>query len=99
MGPLGVVVRNPVGDLGAGMIETEEQIFVQQFVAPAAIETLRERILDRLARCDAMPVDARCFARGRDCRSGPFGDIVDKCMLSACSSVGNASPASEKADR
>src|SRR3954470_4105436 len=50
-----VVVVSPFGDRRSGMIEAEEQGFVQEFVAHAAVEALAEAVLHGLARCDVVP--------------------------------------------
>lgn len=52
MGPGGVVIGCPGRDLGAGMAEAEEQVFVQEFIPHAAVEGFNKGVLDRLA---AMP--------------------------------------------
>ena len=57
MRPPDIVVGDPSGDLGAGVIEIEEQGLVEQFIAHPAIETLDEAVLHRFSRHDKVPID------------------------------------------
>jgi hypothetical protein len=52
---LPVVVAGPVRDLCPGMIEAEEQAFVEKLVSHPAVETLAEAVLRGFARCDEVP--------------------------------------------
>src|SRR5215510_8506035 len=55
--PLEIVVGDPVGDLGASIVEVEEQGLVEQFVTHPAVEALDKAVLHRLSWCDEVPVD------------------------------------------
>lgn len=52
-----VIIVRPYGDGAAGMIETEEQAFVQQLVAHPSVEGLDIPVLHRLSRRDVVPLD------------------------------------------
>ena len=58
MGPLGIVVAGPVGHGLAGVVDDEEQGFVQQFVMDAAFERLAGPILHGLAGGDCPRLSA-----------------------------------------
>ena len=53
-----VVVVGPVGNVGRGMIEAEEQGFIEKLIPHPAVKTLAEAVLHGLARCDEVPIDA-----------------------------------------
>ena len=76
MRALGVVVLDPVGDQGAGVIEAVEQGFVQELVAHAPVEALDEAVLHRFARRDVMPVDFVFRAPGEDGVRGQLGAVI-----------------------
>lgn len=57
MRPEGVVVVDPFANGAAGMIEAEEQAFVKQLIAHAAVERFDIAVLHRLARRDVVPFD------------------------------------------
>ena len=50
-----VIVCHPSSHSRAGVIEPEEQGFVQEFVAQAALEALADAVLHWLAGCDEVP--------------------------------------------
>ena len=53
-----VEVGDPGGDLGACVVEVEEQRLVEQFVSHAAVEAFHEAVLHWLAWRHELPVDA-----------------------------------------
>src|ERR1700724_3984596 len=53
---LPVVVAGPVRDLCPGMIEAEEQAFVEKLISHPTFETLAEAVLHVFARCDECQV-------------------------------------------
>lgn len=59
-----VVIVRPSPDRRFGVIEPEEQRFVEQFVAHATVEALAKAVLHGLARRDVMPLDL-VFVRPR----------------------------------
>jgi hypothetical protein len=58
MRPDVVVVVSPDGQLAAGIGQAVEDLFVQAFVAQAAVERLDVAVLLWLARVDVVPFDA-----------------------------------------
>ena len=76
MRPLEIVVGDPVGDLGAGVVEIEEQGLVEQLVTHPAVEALNEAVLHRLSRRDEVPVDDRVLAPGQHGVAGELGAMV-----------------------
>src|SRR5271154_7180109 len=76
MGPSLVVIVDPVGDLGPGMIEAEEQALVEKLVAHAAVETLAEAVLHRLSRRYEMPDDPVVLRPGEHGVRGELGSVV-----------------------
>jgi hypothetical protein len=63
MRTLAVVVAGPIGNLGAGVIEAEEQGFVEKFVPHPAIEAFTEAVLYRFARRDEVKSILFCSDR------------------------------------
>jgi hypothetical protein len=57
-----VVVVDPIRDAASGVIEAEEQGFIEKLISHTSFQALDEGILDRLARCDEVPVDAGVLA-------------------------------------
>jgi len=57
MRPPLVVIIDPVRDPGSGVLETDEQAFVEKLVAHAAVEALTEAVLHGLSGRNEMPVD------------------------------------------
>lgn len=76
MRPPDIVVGDPVGDLGAGVIQIEEQGLVKQFIAHPAVETLDEAVLHRLSRRDKVPIDDCVLAPGEHGVAGELGAMV-----------------------
>ena len=84
--PRGVVMRDPGADGFPGVIEPEEERFVQQLIAHAAVEGFDEAVLHCPARCSAIRRccrstrqewhwrSARCRDRIRSSRLAAFGD-------------------------
>jgi hypothetical protein len=54
MRALPIVLDAPLFDLAARILERDENVFIQAFLAQARIETLDVRVLDRLARFDEL---------------------------------------------
>lgn len=50
----------------SGMIQAEEQTFIEQLVAHATVETLDIAVLHRLSRSDVVPFDLVIFRPGED---------------------------------
>ena len=71
-----VVVIHPGGDLGAGVIQADEQRLVEKLVAHAAVEALDVAVLHRLARCDVVPLHADLSAPCQHRVAGEFGAII-----------------------
>lgn len=73
MRPRRIVIGDPFAELLAGVVDTEEQAFVQQLIAHPAVERLAIAVLHRLAGGDVMRpvrglaqrIDLRCFSRLR----------------------------------
>jgi hypothetical protein len=61
MRALAILVVNPFRELGAGVIETEGQGFVEKLVPHRPFEAFTEAFLRRLARCDEVPSDLLAF--------------------------------------
>lgn len=57
MRPSMIVVIDTNVELRSGVIETEEQALIEQFVAQPAVEAFAKAILHRLAGRDEMPND------------------------------------------
>ena len=55
MRPDRVVIVSPERQLPAGVVQSVEDLLVQEFVAQAAIEAFDEGVLLGLARVDVMP--------------------------------------------
>ena len=64
--PLVVVVFDPGSEFRSGVIEVQEQAFVQQFIAHPAIEAFAETVLHWFAGCDKMPVDGMLLRPGQN---------------------------------
>jgi hypothetical protein len=64
--PLVIVVFDPGFDFPPGVIEAQEQAFVQQFIAHPAIEAFAEAVLYWFAGCDKMPVDGILLPPGQN---------------------------------
>jgi hypothetical protein len=63
MRTLGIVVGDPIRNLRAGMIEAEEQAFVEKLVAHPAVEAFTEAVLRWFSRRNEAPGDlADCAA-------------------------------------
>ena len=76
MGSDGVVVDPPGFDDPACLRERAEDVFVEAFVAQAAIEGLDEGILYRLAGRDVVPLDAGLFDPPQHGVAGQLGAVV-----------------------
>src|SRR6202158_5670171 len=71
-----VVVAGPVRDLCPGMIEAEEQAFVEKLISHPAVETLAEAVLHGFARCDEVPGNVMFFRPGQHGVLRELGAIV-----------------------
>lgn len=80
-----VVVVAPFGDQLAGVAERAERRLVEALVAQPAVEALHERVLDRLAGLDVVPVDATLLLPGENGRRCQLSAIVadDQMRLAA----------------
>lgn len=98
--PLAVVVGDPGSKLPPGVVETEEQGLVQELVAHPAVEALDERVLDRLARCNEVPVDGVVLAPSQHRVAGELGAVVrdDRTRLAALGDVEVSSRATRRRD-
>ena len=76
MRPRGVVVVGPRTKDLPGVIETEEQAFVQQLVPHPAVKTFAEPVLHRLARGNVVPGDAMLGTPGKDGVRRQLGAVV-----------------------
>ncbi len=72
----GVVVLDPLGDAGTCVVEAAEQRLVQEFVAHAAVESLADAVLHRLARRDVVPGDPGLDAPSEDGVRGELGAVA-----------------------
>ena len=54
MGTFAIVLDAPFFDLAPRIVERNENVFIQAFLAQARIETLDVCVLDRLARFDEL---------------------------------------------
>jgi hypothetical protein len=63
---VGVVVDPPFFDDLARLLDVGEQVFVEAFVAQAAVEALDEAILHRFARRDVVPFDGMLLLPSQD---------------------------------
>jgi hypothetical protein len=70
---LAVVQIAPTRDHRAGVLERDEVVFVEAFVAQPAVEAFDVGVLDRLARCDMVRANAM-FLRPDASRSLLRGD-------------------------
>ena len=55
MRTLVVVIIGPIGDAGSGVIEAEEQGFVEKLISHPAVKTLAEAVLHGFAWRDEVP--------------------------------------------
>ena len=76
MRALAVVVADPIRNLGAGVIEAEEQGFVEKLVPHPAVEAFTEAVLHRLARRNEVPVDLVVLRPGQHGIAGELGAVV-----------------------
>ena len=76
MRPCGVVVLSPRSDRLPGLVEGEEQCFVQQLVPHLAIEALDEAVLHGLPRHDVVPIDPLILRPGEDAVRGELRAVV-----------------------
>src|SRR6478752_2045793 len=85
MRALAIIVGDPHCDLGARIVDVEEQRLVQKLVTHTAVEALDEGVLDRLAWGDEVPVDAGLLAPGQHGIAGELGAVVgdDRTRLAA----------------
>src|SRR3954466_509214 len=58
-----VVVVDPIRDAASGVIEAEEQGFIEKLISHPAVETLAKAVLHGLARCDEVPAMLCCSAQ------------------------------------
>lgn len=72
------------GDLGACVIQIEEQRLVEKLIAHAAVEAFHEAALRGLARCDEVPVDAVVAAPGEHGVAGVFRPVITDDHAPAC---------------
>jgi len=56
--------------------KAEEQRLVQKFITHPAVKTLAEAVLNRLARCDVMPLHADLPAPCQRRIAGQFGPVI-----------------------
>jgi hypothetical protein len=63
MRPEMIIIASPFGDDAAGMIETEEQAFVQKFVAHAAVEGFDMALRTGTHNCNERSSDLRRVLR------------------------------------
>jgi hypothetical protein len=73
---LPIVVLDPGGDLEPGMGHAEEQRFVEQFVAHAAVKAFDVAVLHRLARSDVMPIHPDLAEPREHAIAGELGAVV-----------------------
>ena len=71
-----VVVVGPFGDRRSGVIEAEEQGFVEELVAHAGVEALAKAVLHRLAGRDVVPFHPMFLRSGEDGVRGEFGAVI-----------------------
>jgi hypothetical protein len=76
MRALAVVVGGPSRNLGPGVIEVEEQGFVEKLVAHPAVEAFTEAVLHRLSRCDEVPGDLVVLRPAQHGVAGELGAVV-----------------------
>ena len=76
MRPSDIVVGDPVGNLGAGVIQIGEEALVEQFIAHPTIEVFDEAVLHRLSRCDKVPIDDCVLAPGEHGVTGELASLI-----------------------
>jgi hypothetical protein len=76
MRTLAVVVADPIRNLRAGLIEAEEQGFVEQLVAHPAIEAFTEAVLRRFSRRNEMLGDLVVLRPSQHVVAGELGAAV-----------------------
>ena len=76
MWTLVVVVIGPIGDAGSGVIEAEEQGFVEQLISHPAVKTLAEGVLHGFSRRDEVPGNVVFFGPGQHGVGGELSSIV-----------------------
>lgn len=81
----GVVFGHLGADHAAGVVESEEQRLVQEFVAHLRIEGFADAVLHRLPRRDKVPRRARLIAAGQHQARGELGAVLadDQARLAA----------------
>lgn len=67
-----VVVVVPEGELPPRIVQSVEDLLIQQFIAQATVERLDEGVLLRLARIDVMPWNGILVGPSQD---GPAGEL------------------------
>ena len=65
MWPLVIVVFDPGFEFRPGMIQAQEQGFVEQFIAHSSVETFTKAVLHRFPGRDKVPVDDMLLRPGR----------------------------------
>ena len=76
MRTLAVVVVGPDRNFGPGVIEAEEQGFVEKLIPHPAVEALAEAVLHRLSGRDEVPVDLVLLRPGQHGVAGELGAVV-----------------------
>lgn len=79
MWPVGVVVDSPVFDDPSCLVEVGEEMLVEALVSQAAVEAFDKSVLQRLARCNVVPLDllSSCQAsRAFDVNSVPLSLMI-----------------------
>ena len=76
MGSHRVVVDPPAFDDPPGLCERSEDMLVETFVAQLSIERLNKRVLNRFARRNIVPLDARLFDPAQHSSACQLGSVV-----------------------
>jgi len=74
--PDGVVVVAPEGQLPSRIVQSVEDLLVQQLIAQATIERLDEDVLLRLARVDVMPWNGVLVGPSQNGPTGELGPVA-----------------------
>src|SRR3954468_7845584 len=97
-----VVVVDPIRDAASGVIEAEEQGFIEKLISHPAVETLAKAVLHGLARCDEVPGDVvllRPGQHGVEVNSVPLSETIipglPRCSIRAVSSRATRRPEME----
>ena len=80
-----VVIIGPIRDAGSGVIEAEEQGFIEKLISHPTVKALAKSILHGFARCNEVPIDVVFFSPSQHGVRRELGAVVrdDQSRLAA----------------